>query len=176
MEILNGNPQPRLLVDHVVAAPKPVNLFLQSHAVIKGTARSAHYHVLHDNTSITVTNLQKLSLMLYYTLRRSTTGISYAAPTYMANRLRKRGQSYIRLWAENRFAEPTFEYTKCYSSDGELRKTSDEEVSKEKWAMVRTLLTSGVWGSNYHNNPNDTSKKVRLNPWHPNLDGGMFCM
>ncbi|KAI0576754.1 Piwi-domain-containing protein [Pyrenophora tritici-repentis] len=167
---VNGNLKPELLVDHVVTAPKPINFFLQSHAAIKGTARSAHYYVLDDDTQIDVNNLQKLTLMLCYTFGRSTTGVSYAAPAYIADRLCERGRSYIRLWAEDRFAQPVFEYKKYYDSEGTQRKPTDEEMSKEKWDIIKELLRSGVWGKNYRDNTEDQNRPIRLNPWHPDLD------
>lgn len=110
--------RPGLLVDHTVTAPKPTNFFLQSHAAIKGTARSAHYYVLRNDTKLETKMLQELTLMLCYTFGRSTTGVSYVAPAYMADRLCERGRSCIRLWAEDRFMEPTFEYTKYHDASG----------------------------------------------------------
>jgi len=46
---LNGNLWPGLLVDDIVTHPDGNNFFLQSHAAIIGTARSAHYVILRDD-------------------------------------------------------------------------------------------------------------------------------
>lgn len=170
---VNGNVKAGLLVDDIVTAPKPTNFFLQSHCAIKGTARSAHYYVLRNDTNISEANLKQLTMMLCYTFGRSTTGVSYATPAYVADRLCDRGRSYIRLWAENELAEPVFTYEKYYGADGNERKATDKEILDEKNAMVKKFLHSHVWGDNYNDDPNNPQ---RLNPWHPNLDEGMFWM
>ncbi|KAI4650583.1 hypothetical protein J4E93_002940 [Alternaria ventricosa] len=173
----NGNIKAGLLVDSVVTAPYPLNFFLQSHTAIKGTARSAHYYVLQNDTDIGAANLQELTMMLCYTFGRSTTGVSYATPAYAADRLCDRGRSYIRHWAEDEFAHPIFEYDTYYDGDGKERKPTNVEILSEKRVMVDKLLHSPeVWGKNYHDDPTDNSKPLRLNPWHPNLDQGMFWM
>ncbi|CAN9170096.1 unnamed protein product [Alternaria alternata] len=136
----NGNVKAGLLVDDIVTAPKPTNFFLQSHCAIKGTARSAHYYVLRNDTNISEANLQ---------------------------------QSYIRLWAENEYAKPVFSYKKDYDADGNELKLKDEDILNQKKDWVKQLLHSPVWGDNYQDDPN---KPQRLNPWHRNLDEGMFWM
>ncbi|CAN9187777.1 unnamed protein product [Alternaria alternata] len=169
----NGNVKAGLLVDDIVTAPKPTNFFLQSHCAIKGTARSAHYYVLRNDTNISEANLQQLTMMLCYTFGRSTTGVSYATPAYVADRLCDRGRSYIRLWAENEYAKPVFSYKKDYDADGNELKLKDEDILNQKKDWVKQLLHSPVWGDNYQDDPN---KPQRLNPWHRNLDEGMFWM
>jgi eukaryotic translation initiation factor 2C len=171
--IVNGNLKPGLLVSDVVTAPGPTNFFLQSHCAIKGTARSAHYYILHNTTNISVRNLQELTMMLCYTFGRSTTGVSYAAPAYIADRLCDRGRAYLRPWAEDKFAQPVFEYNQHKDAQGKKRKSTDTEIKAEKQDMINKLLKSWVWNANY-NDGSDTRKPTRLNPWHENLDGGMF--
>jgi hypothetical protein len=140
----------------------------------KGTARSAHYYVLHNDAGIGNPDLQKLTLMLCYTFGRSTTGVSYAAPAYIADRLCERGRAYIREWAEDKFALPVFDYKSYQDAQGRVRKPTNAEMAVEKTAMVRQLLTQkGFWGMYNDTGPKD---KQRLNPWHPNLDDGMFWM
>jgi eukaryotic translation initiation factor 2C len=170
----NGNLKPGLLVEDVVTAPKPVNFFLQSHCALKGTARSAHYYVLHNDAGISNSDLQNLTLMLCYTFGRSTTGVSYAAPAYIADRLCERGRAYIREWAEDKFAVSVFNYKSYQDAQGQPRKPTNAEMAVEKTAMVRQLLThKGFWGMYDDTGPKD---KQRLNPWHPDLDDGMFWM
>ena len=186
VKFVNGNLRPGLLVDSVVTAPKPFNFFLQSHAAIKGTARSAHYYVLENDTEIPNNELQNITMMLCYTFGRSTTGVSYAAPAYIADRLCERGRAYIRTWAENKFAEPIFEHAEYTDSQGKARKPTDSERLEEKRGMVRRLLRHDmtrdknaplserkIWG-NYSDGGD--GKAVRLNPWHSDLDQGMFWM
>jgi hypothetical protein len=45
----NGNVKPGLFIDQVITTPVSFNFYLQFHAAIKGTPRSAHYHVLEDD-------------------------------------------------------------------------------------------------------------------------------
>jgi eukaryotic translation initiation factor 2C len=45
-DTLNGNLKPGYVIDRVVTHPYAYDFFLQSHAAIEGTARSAHYYVL----------------------------------------------------------------------------------------------------------------------------------
>jgi eukaryotic translation initiation factor 2C len=145
-DTFNGNLKPGLLVTDVVTAPDPTNFFLQSHCAIKGTARSAHYYILHNTTTISTSKLQELTMMLCYTFGRSTTGVSYAAPAYIADRLCERGRAYLRPWAEDKFAMPVFEYTKRKDGQGKERKATNEEILKDKRRMVDALLKSWVWG------------------------------
>jgi eukaryotic translation initiation factor 2C len=171
----NGNLRPGLLVDDVVTAPKPFNFFLQSHAAIKGTARSAHYYVLEDSSGITPINLQNLTMMMCYAFGRSTTAVSYASPAYIADRLCERGRAYLRLWAEDEWMQPVANIITYTDGQGNASKPTDAELLAEKQKMVDKLLASEeVWGKSY----NDGSKPgpTRLNPWHPNLDDGMFWM
>ncbi|KAF2502247.1 Piwi-domain-containing protein [Lophium mytilinum] len=49
----NGNLRPGLVVDSVVTTPGQQDFFCQAHAAIKGTARSAHYHILVDEINWT---------------------------------------------------------------------------------------------------------------------------
>jgi eukaryotic translation initiation factor 2C len=112
--------------------------------------------------------------MLCYTFGRSTTGVSYAAPAYIADRLCERGRAYIREWAEDKFAVSVFNYKSYQDAQGRPRKPTNAEMAVEKTAMVRQLLThKGFWGMYDDTGPKD---KQRLNPWHPDLDDGMFWM
>jgi hypothetical protein len=74
---LNSNCKPGLLVDQIITAPRqdlkenaafdgatlphcPYDFYLQSHAAIKGTARSAHYVVLKNNANFTTAEFQNM--------------------------------------------------------------------------------------------------------------------
>ncbi|KAF2740119.1 stem cell self-renewal protein Piwi, partial [Polyplosphaeria fusca] len=104
--IVNGNVQPGLFVDEVITAPEDYNFFLQSHSAIQGTARSAHYTVLEDKMGLISrnektgvvdgSNLANLTHNLCYSYARATTGVSYVAPAYIADRLCERGRVYLR--------------------------------------------------------------------------------
>ena len=52
------------VVDHSVTHPTEYDFYLNSHAGIQGTSKSAHYHVLHDDTGIPIDELEAFT---YYT-------------------------------------------------------------------------------------------------------------
>lgn len=115
--------RPGLLVDQVITCPKPFNFFLQSHAAFKGTARSAHYHVLLDEMGFGSDNddLANVTHNLCYCYPRATKGVSYVAPAYIADRLCDRGNHYLRLWSpDSSFQKPPLDpQTKGkWSADG----------------------------------------------------------
>lgn len=66
IELPEKNVQPGLVVDSAITQPKN-NFYLQSHAALAGTARSAHYYILengmggNDNTLREVVNLSILN-------------------------------------------------------------------------------------------------------------------
>jgi len=172
VEFVNGNLKPGLLVDSVVTNPSPTNFFLQSHCAIQGTARAAHYHVLKDGMQLAA-NLPRLTQMLCYAFGRATTGVSYVAPAYIADRLCEQGRAYLRPWAENPDMAPFWDAPK---------ETNGKPYSKERfeeWKKAKALelaRTRDVWGPNYSDGANLAEEKKRYNPWHPNLDKGMFWM
>ncbi|KAF2272511.1 stem cell self-renewal protein Piwi, partial [Westerdykella ornata] len=71
------------------------DFYLQSHQAIKGTARSAHYHVLTNDIGLSKASLADLTHKLCYAFSRATKGVSYAAPAYIADRLCERGRVYL---------------------------------------------------------------------------------
>ena len=101
---INGNVKPGLFVDQVITTPGSFNFYLQSHAAIKGTARSAHYHVLEDNFGWQngTLDLAELTHILCYCFGRATKGVSYVAPAYISDRLCDRGRVYLKNWTPAR--------------------------------------------------------------------------
>jgi eukaryotic translation initiation factor 2C len=170
-QITNGNLKPGLFVDNVVTNPTPYNFFLQSHSAIKGTARSAHYHVLTDGMSLG-RNLPNITMMLCCAFGRATKGVSYVAPAYIADRLCERGRAYLRQWNEgNGFTKPAKSNNQPYTKEGTKRWKAARALE-----LARDSESSGtpnrIWGHFDDTN----SKDRRLNPWHPRLDGNMFWM
>ncbi|KAH7092064.1 ribonuclease H-like domain-containing protein [Paraphoma chrysanthemicola] len=94
----NENCRPGTLVDSVVTSPYFSDFFLQTHNVIKGTARPCHYFVLTNGMGISMNDLERLTHNLCHTYVRATMGVSYAPPTYYADRLCERGRAYLRPW------------------------------------------------------------------------------
>jgi hypothetical protein len=166
---VNGNLKPGLLVTSIVTKPTPFNFFLQSHRAIKGTARSAHYHVLEDGMKFGAHNLPRITMMLCYAFSRATTGVSYVAPAYIADRLCERGRIYLREWNLSYDMQPKMEVT---PNDGETRVTK-ERIEDLKYDFAQTVADDGdVWGNNYGDGT------TWENPWHPDLSerNGMFWM
>ncbi|KAI4669037.1 uncharacterized protein J4E79_001080 [Alternaria viburni] len=173
--VINGNLMPGLLVDDVVTNPGNYNFFLQSHCAIKGTARSAHYHVLQDDMNLGSASLPDLTMQLCSAFSRATHSVSYVAPAYMADRLCERGRAYLRIWASNHDQGELFELPQ--QANGKKAKLTKEQLMNLKHGFALKLARDKtVWGEHYHDDPNDDSKPLRLSPWHPNLDQGMFWM
>ena len=174
--VVNGNLDAGLLVTDVVTNPVPFNFFLQSHRAIKGTARSAHYHVLEDGMGIGETNLPNLTMMLCYAFSRATTGVSYVAPAYIADRLCERGRVYLRRWALDADMEPKFEIPMEEGADGKLRRAPEDQVEEAKAAFAQKLADNeDVWGEWYNK---EHKGGLWLDPWHPRLGekNGMFWL
>lgn len=49
----SGNCRAGTVVDTDIVHPLEFDFYLQSHGGLKGTSRSAHYHVLHDENAFT---------------------------------------------------------------------------------------------------------------------------
>lgn len=146
----NGNARPGLLVTKVLTNPTPFNFFLQSHKAIKGTARSAHYHVLQDELGIGTYQLPRLTMKLCYAFSRATTGVSYVAPAYLADRLCERGRIYLREWTLSTNIEPRFEPQPEKDPRGNPLRMRKERMSQEKQRFARQLAKDrAIFGQNY---------------------------
>ncbi|KAF2451917.1 stem cell self-renewal protein Piwi, partial [Karstenula rhodostoma CBS 690.94] len=132
---VNGNLKPGLLVEDVVTDPSPYNFYLQSHQAIKGTARSAHYHVLRDDMQLGSAKLPSITHLLCFAFGRATKGVSYVAPAYMADRLCDRGQVYLRPWNDvAKEPAPRFQL-----SNNDKKNLSKEEINTKKQKFAEKL-------------------------------------
>ncbi|CAG8758972.1 17053_t:CDS:2, partial [Funneliformis caledonium] len=61
-----GNCKPGTVVDTGIVARHEFDFFLQSHASLQGTARSAHYRVLVDENKFNANSMQELTNKLCY--------------------------------------------------------------------------------------------------------------
>ncbi|KAK0473906.1 argonaute-like protein [Armillaria novae-zelandiae] len=73
------------VVDQAITSPVLFDWYLQSHGGIKGTSRSGHYTVLHDESNFTPDALQSLAFLLCHTFARATKSVSIPAPVYHAH-------------------------------------------------------------------------------------------
>lgn len=99
------NCRPGTIVDRDITRPVYWDWYLQSQAPLQGSARPAHYVVIHDeifSTTGTSMNpsdsLQELSNTICYMMGRCTRSISYATPAFLADRLCDRGRKYVRAY------------------------------------------------------------------------------
>lgn len=61
----NSNFWPGFTVKESVTSPKRADFYLQSHKPLAGTARSAHYFILHDDNRFSAQELQVLVSFLH---------------------------------------------------------------------------------------------------------------
>ncbi|KAI5793057.1 Piwi domain-containing protein [Geopyxis carbonaria] len=95
MDRKTGNPQPGTVVDRGVTAVYDFDFYLQAHAGIKGTARPAHYYVIHDSNGFKADGLQQVTHNLCYLFSRATKSVSICPPAYYADLACERGRCYI---------------------------------------------------------------------------------
>ncbi|CAI2164293.1 15995_t:CDS:10 [Funneliformis geosporum] len=87
-----GNCKPGTVVDTGVVAKHEFDFFLQSHASLQGTARSAHYRVLVDENKFNADSIQELTNKLCYLNARCTSAISIVTPAYYAHLIANRAR------------------------------------------------------------------------------------
>ncbi|KAF8852748.1 stem cell self-renewal protein Piwi [Acephala macrosclerotiorum] len=98
----NGaNLQSGLVVDTVVNSPHGTDFYLQSHDCFLGTARSAHYIVLENESNYTMDELQETTNKICYTGSRATKSLSVATPARYADLLCERLRCYIRPFLDH---------------------------------------------------------------------------
>ncbi|CAI2165391.1 7296_t:CDS:10 [Funneliformis geosporum] len=93
----NGNCKPGTVVDTGIVAKHEFDFFLQSHATLQGTGRSAHYRVLRDENGFGADALQLLTNNLCYLNARCTTAISIVTPAFYAHLIANRAKQYL-VW------------------------------------------------------------------------------
>lgn len=117
--------------------------------------------------------LPHLTQMLCYAFGRATTGVSYVAPAYIADRLCEQGRAYLRQWAETPDLQPVWETPKDRNGKP-YSKDAFEAWKKDK--ALELARNNSVWGGNYKDGRSVPEDQRRYNPWHSNLDKGMFWM
>lgn len=93
------------IVDRDITRPIYWDWYLQSQAPLQGSARPAHYIVIHDEIFTGTKSLgnpsdslQELSNTICYMMGRCTRSISYATPAFLADRLCDRARKYVRSY------------------------------------------------------------------------------
>ncbi|KAJ3021117.1 hypothetical protein HKX48_009212 [Thoreauomyces humboldtii] len=123
----SGNCQPGTVVDTVITHPKEWDFFLNSHAGLLGTSRSAHYHVLHDDNKFTSDKLQNMTYRLCYLYARCTRSVSICPPIYYADLVAARARAHFQgmEWGDD-------ETSSSGGQGSEKAKLWDERYAKVK--------------------------------------------
>ncbi|KAI0018142.1 ribonuclease H-like domain-containing protein [Xylariomycetidae sp. FL0641] len=102
----NGNCRPGTIVDRGITEARTWDFFLQPHTALCGTARPAHYVVLHDeifrrtfDKQSAANKLELLTLGLCYTYGRTLGGVSLCTPAYYADKACDRARAYVNDFA-----------------------------------------------------------------------------
>ena len=101
----SSNPKNGTVVDRGVTEVRNWDFFLQSHTALKGTARPAHYFVLHDEIFTAekpkapfvnaADVLEDLTHNMSYLWGRATKAVSLCPPAYYADKLCERARCYL---------------------------------------------------------------------------------
>ncbi|KAJ9220490.1 hypothetical protein DTO169C6_7234 [Paecilomyces variotii] len=101
----SSNPQNGTVVDRGVTEARNWDFFLQAHSAIQGTARPAHYYIVHDEifqgtkVSPPFANaadvLENLTHNLCYLYGRATKAVSICPPAYYADLACERARCYL---------------------------------------------------------------------------------
>lgn len=99
------NPPNGTVVDRGITEARAFDFFLQSHSALKGTARPAHYIVVHDEVfkkmpvqapfKNAAEVLIDLSHKLCYTYNRASKAVSICPPAYYADKVAERARCYL---------------------------------------------------------------------------------
>ncbi|KAK1235216.1 hypothetical protein PQX77_001568, partial [Marasmius sp. AFHP31] len=92
----SGNCPAGTVVDTGITHPTEFDFYLQSHGGLLGTSRSAHYHVLEDDSGFTADAMQSLCYGLCHVFARSTRTISVPAPVAHADIVCSRAPNHYR--------------------------------------------------------------------------------
>ncbi|KAL1799385.1 hypothetical protein ACET3X_003422 [Alternaria dauci] len=133
------NCKPGTVVDTSVTSPYFKEFFLQSHSGLQGTTKPAHYFVIQDDAEWDVADLTH---QLSYTYVRASCGVSYAPPTYYADRLCERGRIYLRSFLNGNSSALDTINNKKTAMEAEQR-TLREAISKP--AKEQKKQDTRVW-------------------------------
>ena len=114
-----GNLKPGTVIDRGITDPTRHDFYLQAHAVLQGTGRSAHYDTVRDDIKFSADELQTFTHHLSYLFNRATKSVSVVPPAYYADLACERGRQYLhstlaeaRTSASEGFDANTAEWTR----------------------------------------------------------------
>ncbi|SCZ91253.1 BZ3500_MvSof-1268-A1-R1_Chr1-2g01288 [Microbotryum saponariae] len=100
-----GNVKAGTCVDTDVTSPFEHDFYIQSHASLLGTSRSAHYNVLLDDAKISADAWQQLTFNLTFTYARASRSVSVTTPAYYADRLCTRAALYLAAESDDAMSQ-----------------------------------------------------------------------
>ncbi|KAF9970775.1 eukaryotic translation initiation factor 2C, 2 [Actinomortierella ambigua] len=92
----SGNCPSGMVVDTQITHPTEYDFYLQSHAGLKGTSRSAHYHVLLDEIGIGSDELHQLTFNLCHVYGRCTRTVGLVPAVYYAHLVAARARYHCK--------------------------------------------------------------------------------
>jgi eukaryotic translation initiation factor 2C len=130
----SGNPKPCTVVDRGITEALTWDFYLLGQHAIQGTARPAHYVVVHDeiftplkNSGINIADeVQQIILATHFSMGRATKSVSYCAPAYYADLFAERGRKY--LWKE--FAPKNVSDTASITSGGRGKESEAARIQR----------------------------------------------
>ncbi|KAG0264297.1 eukaryotic translation initiation factor 2C, 2 [Actinomortierella ambigua] len=92
----SGNCPSGMVIDTDIVHPTEYDFYLQSHSGLKGTSRSAHYHVLLDEIGIGSDALHQLTFNLCHVYGRCTRTVSLVPAVYYAHLVAARARYHCK--------------------------------------------------------------------------------
>ncbi|XP_050701714.1 protein argonaute-2-like isoform X2 [Eriocheir sinensis] len=92
----SGNVPPGTTVDNTITHPTQKDFYLCSHLGIIGTSRPTHYHVLWDDSDMSMEMLQKLTYAMCHLYSRCTRSVSIPTPAFYAHLVAYRAKLHSR--------------------------------------------------------------------------------
>ncbi|KAJ5606324.1 hypothetical protein N7510_009105 [Penicillium lagena] len=99
------------VIDRGVTRPRDWDFYMQAQAPLQGSARPAHYFVIHDEIftnrdvskeSRPADSLESLTHNICYMMGRCTRSISYSTPAFLADKFCDRARKYVRAYYTNK--------------------------------------------------------------------------
>lgn len=90
------NIPPGTTVDTVITHPSERDFYLCSHQGIQGTSKPTHYHVLWDDSDLSMDVLQSLTYAMCHLYSRCTRAVSIPTPAYYAHLVAFRAKVHIQ--------------------------------------------------------------------------------
>ncbi|ERF75533.1 hypothetical protein EPUS_08438 [Endocarpon pusillum Z07020] len=119
-----GNPKCGLVVDQGVTYKDGYDFYLQSHAVIKGTARPAHYVVLVDELNLAPDIVQRETYQHCFLYGRCNRAIGIHPAARLADRACDRGRKYLQH---------------VFSPENDRQRTFDRATPEDRGAWIQDV-------------------------------------